>query len=432
MLATGLGHVDVRFHVAATQRRWRASLRGTPARLLLIASMYEQLRHTVGPGHRAAAACSESCSSRSEWETEDEGAGTTGGLVQRLQGAGSAVSPVTAPCGGPVHAHPPREQLLELERSFTEDTRRLHERFYSAQDWGDALAHDGSSTLAGEHTIDADLRMDEASDDELGGTLPTRADDGDAALLDAPATVRVREATPSPELASNSEWTGAVPVGVPGTDSPEPPLPGLLGANFEDATRANGLAGSGTEAALSAVLPGAQVPAVVPAMAPAMAPAVAPAVAPAEAGEGFPHSLTASCYSNASAASAPLSVAGDSGLSPTLIQSVTIPLCPVGDEARLRAQLSRSRAQLHAAQLELKRTAGELSTTQQRLEQQVPRVRTVTFGYMRAAGAAARAPLVLCGGLCGLRGGAVMAARGRVASVVSARERAARTTPTAH
>jgi chromosome segregation ATPase len=50
--------------------------------------------------------------------------------------------------------------------------------------------------------------------------------------------------------------------------------------------------------------------------------------------------------------------------------SGVITLCPVGDEPRLRAQLSKSRAQLHAAQLSMQRSAGELSTLRASLVQE--------------------------------------------------------------
>ena len=46
-----------------------------------------------------------------------------------------------------------------------------------------------------------------------------------------------------------------------------------------------------------------------------------------------------------------------------------IGLCPVGDEPRLREQLSRARAQLHAARLENSRFGGELRTAQHRLRE---------------------------------------------------------------
>ena len=50
--------------------------------------------------------------------------------------------------------------------------------------------------------------------------------------------------------------------------------------------------------------------------------------------------------------------------------SGVITLCPVGDEPRLRAPLSKSRAQLHAAQLSMQRSAGELSTLRASLVQE--------------------------------------------------------------
>lgn len=49
------------------------------------------------------------------------------------------------------------------------------------------------------------------------------------------------------------------------------------------------------------------------------------------------------------------------------VQSAVIPLCPVGDEPRLRNQLSRCRTQLHTAQLQLHRASGELSAATKRL-----------------------------------------------------------------
>jgi len=48
--------------------------------------------------------------------------------------------------------------------------------------------------------------------------------------------------------------------------------------------------------------------------------------------------------------------------------STAIPLCPVGDEPRMRAQLSRCRAQLQAAQVQLQLATSQLGATSERLE----------------------------------------------------------------
>ena len=57
------------------------------------------------------------------------------------------------------------------------------------------------------------------------------------------------------------------------------------------------------------------------------------------------------------------------GCSRVEAQSSAIALCPVGDEPRLRAQLSRCRAQLHAAQLQLQRSSAELTAKTRRLDE---------------------------------------------------------------
>eukprot|EP00962_Isochrysis_galbana_P038982 scaffold13932_cov65-Isochrysis_galbana.AAC.1 len=77
-----------------------------------------------------------------------------------------------------------------------------------------------------------------------------------------------------------------------------------------------------------------------------------------------------------------------------------ISLCPAGDEPRLRSQLSWLRSQLHAAQLERARSAGELNMAQHRLRE------SEAMGRAQAAEVAAlQARLSGCEGGCEGHGG---------------------------
>ena len=64
-------------------------------------------------------------------------------------------------------------------------------------------------------------------------------------------------------------------------------------------------------------------------------------------------------------------------VAPALMPSSVISLCAVGDDTHLRAQLSRTRAQLHAAQLQLQRATGALATTREQLSESEAERRTL-------------------------------------------------------
>ena len=64
-------------------------------------------------------------------------------------------------------------------------------------------------------------------------------------------------------------------------------------------------------------------------------------------------------------------------VAPALMPSSVISLCAVGDDTHLRAHLSRTRAQLHAAQLQLQRASGALATTREQLSESEAERRTL-------------------------------------------------------
>ncbi|KAL1495552.1 hypothetical protein AB1Y20_016915 [Prymnesium parvum] len=269
--------------------------------------MLEQLRATVGPGQQAA--CSESCSSRSEWETEEEQCAASQTTAMVVHRSGAAASPGRGPI--PAASSYPSSRRLR-EQSFAEDTQRLHELFASGE------------------PCDSQLEVEAPFDTALDGTHPH---------------TMPREAACSPELVSDSEWRGAGALDVPELSPARAPSSELFATTASSLARLESQMLRDSPEAARAALPAAECSVV------------------ATTVRVVAHIWPLDHLSRAQ----------------PVVQSVTIPICPVGDEPRLRAQLSRCRAQLHAAQLEVKRTAGELSTTQHQLAQQDQKVKSPAF-----------------------------------------------------
>eukprot|EP00966_Prymnesium_polylepis_P328137 7383946-Prymnesium_polylepis.2 len=270
------------------------------------------LRHTVGPGHRPA--CSESCSSFSEWETDNESLVAADSHLWVAGGGASApASPEPTACGGSAPSHPPRDELRELERSFAEDSRRLHERFHAAHG---AVPNGTDDALADEEAMaqvfDAHVGIpsvrpaDDTTDDELGRSLPAVSEDG---ALEREGAAR-DGATPSPELVSNSEFTGADRLGAPDLDSPDAPIAGVSPATSGgDHVAADVAASFGRAAAPAAAVVGG-------------GDASIWAAGGGDIGGDMARSLAASTHSARSAAAS-----SEALVPPSLVQSAVLPLC---------------------------------------------------------------------------------------------------------
>jgi hypothetical protein len=101
------------------------------------------------------------------------------------------------------------------------------------------------------------------------------------------------------------------------------------------------------------------------------------------------------------AAAEDMAAAAEGGVAPALIQSSVISLCAVGDDTHLRAHLSRTRAQLHSAQLQLQRATGALATTREQLSESEVERRTLLLraeGLHASGGGAGEAAAAAGGG----------------------------------
>ena len=99
-----------------------------------------------------------------------------------------------------------------------------------------------------------------------------------------------------------------------------------------------------------------------PAAAPAPAPTAAEAEAAAEAAEAEAEAA------EAAAVAAELAALESGGVDAATIASQVITLCPIGDDLRVRTQLTKLRTQLHAAQIALHRMGNELTQATSHLE----------------------------------------------------------------
>ena len=120
------------------------------------------------------------------------------------------------------------------------------------------------------------------------------------------------------------------------------------------------------------------------------------------------------------AAAEDMAAAAEGGVAPALMQSSVISLCAVGDDTHLRAHLSRTRAQLHAAQLQLQRATGALATTREQLSESEAERRTLQLraeGLHASGGGAGEAAAAAGGGGGGGRSALVELAERRLAEL---------------